>query len=505
MIFPSQKDHCFDLLSQIFGMLNDPTLCDISISVEETVFWAHRCVLIAACPTLFDIIVKESGKSQKKIVQLALQGLSVSGFNALLLYVYTGQPPDVNDESLMNDFVKSCYALGVSLPSKEDNNEYNENSEEILEDAEIVVELTDASYDMTNESQVIAASDNIDNENDVSAFDIIVASVAADLHNEISTTEKNKTKVKHKRKKTMEKVDNLQSLFSVKRRGGKNDTTSEATTLLSKYPKMQNRGRPVVEHDSIFPVEPPFACPFDGCGKVFENRNKLKKHYHNHEEKKHVCNVCERKFLYKKDLIVHGRIHTGEKPYVCSECGAKFTQKSTLKNHLATHMNHAPKFACNSCDKTYTSSRSLSLHRKEKHAERKPLHTCHDCNKSYESRSAYITHMKNECNSCNFLCAKCGKKYRRKEPYELHVENCSVLLGHHCHLCDGVFKSKRHLSNHLFNFHSTPKFRTETDNVSSTSIEVLIDSNETEIDGENEMLDINSMTLLDLEEVIDES
>nr|XP_039260883.1 zinc finger protein 880-like [Styela clava] len=495
MIFRSQKDHCFDLLSKIFGMLNDPSLCDISISVEETVFWAHRCVLITACPTLFNIIVKELGNSQKKIVQLTLQGLPASGFNALLLYVYTGQPPDVNDVSILEGFVKCCRALGVSLPSKQKNKDYQENLDKLQKDAEITLEDTNVSHDKHNEFQVSVKLENVDNDQDVSSLDEIITHVVADLssagdydrelHNKILTPVKDKTEVKRKQKKPTKKVANLHSLFSVKRRSGNAGITSDSTSLLSKYPKMQNYEEPEVKHDLILPVEPPFACPFKGCEKVFETRIKMKKHYFIHGEKKHACDVCGRKFLYKKDLIVHCRIHTGEKPYVCSECGATFTQIGTLKSHLPTHMTHAPKFACDSCDKTYTSSRSLSLHIREKHTDIKPLHICHDCNKSYENRNAYIAHMKTECISSNFRCAECGRRYRKKEAYELHIENCSVFLKHKCHLCDGVFKNKRHLSNHIFSFHSTPKYKTETDYVSAASVQVCVDSNETEIIGKD--------------------
>nr|XP_039261986.1 RB-associated KRAB zinc finger protein-like [Styela clava] len=513
MIFPSQKDHCFDLLSKIFGMLNDPSLCDVSISIEGTVFWAHRCVLIAACPTLFDIIVKESENSKKKIVQLSLQGFSVSGFNAFLLYVYTGQPPDVNDESLMHDFVKSCCALGVSIPPNKENKDYYDKMEQLHKDTEIVMEVTDVSYDKNNESEVAAESDDDDHAEspvDLSVNDIFenlntADEVDKDLHDENVLPENDniggEDKAKHQEEPAKKDVK-LQSLFSVKRRDGEDDVASEYTLLISKYPIKQKRKRPVVKHNPILPAEPPFACPFNSCGKIFETFDKLKRHYYIHREKKHICNVCGRKFLLKIDLTIHCRIHTGEKPYACTECGAKFTQKSTWKNHLPTHMNDAPKFPCNLCDKTYTSARSLSLHKKEKHTDKKCSPICHNCNKSFESRAAYISHMKKECDSCNFRCTKCDKRYHMKKSYELHVKKCSVSFDHQCHLCDRAFKNKKQLSTHKFNFHTTPKYNTRTDNVSTASIEVLIDSNEVETNGKNEMYDFDSVIL---EEVVDET
>lgn len=48
-------------------------------------------------------------------------------------------------------------------------------------------------------------------------------------------------------------------------------------------------------------------------------------------EKPYKCDVCDREFTQKANLVAHDKTHTGERPFECFECDKKFTTNDHLK------------------------------------------------------------------------------------------------------------------------------------------------------------------------------
>ena len=84
-----------------------------------------------------------------------------------------------------------------------------------------------------------------------------------------------------------------------------------------------------------------FACSH--CNKRFVNKRAMVDHERIHnEEKKFTCSYCGRKFRLRQHLFSHELFHTGEKPYGCPHCDYRCRQKHHLKVHKC-NQSHASK------------------------------------------------------------------------------------------------------------------------------------------------------------------
>lgn len=53
--------------------------------------------------------------------------------------------------------------------------------------------------------------------------------------------------------------------------------------------------------------------------------------------RKHACNVCNKRFQKRSNLIDHLRLHANVKIYSCDYCEKSFVQAGNYKAHLRTH------------------------------------------------------------------------------------------------------------------------------------------------------------------------
>ncbi len=53
--------------------------------------------------------------------------------------------------------------------------------------------------------------------------------------------------------------------------------------------------------------------------------------------RKHICNVCQKRFQKRSNLIDHLRLHANVKVYACDVCDKSFVQAGNFKAHLRTH------------------------------------------------------------------------------------------------------------------------------------------------------------------------
>ena len=70
--------------------------------------------------------------------------------------------------------------------------------------------------------------------------------------------------------------------------------------------------------------------------------------------KSYNCDVCDKSWAYKSELIRHMQVHSGKKDFQYYVCGKYFARNTNLKKHLIIHTFNAKQFKCDVCDKHFT-------------------------------------------------------------------------------------------------------------------------------------------------------
>ncbi|KFQ53467.1 Zinc finger protein 692, partial [Nestor notabilis] len=114
-----------------------------------------------------------------------------------------------------------------------------------------------------------------------------------------------------------------------------------------------------------------FTCSEPSCGKSFNFKKHLKEHEKLHSDKRdYICEFCARSFRTSSNLIIHRRIHTGEKPLQCEICGFTCRQKASLNWHMKKHDADASyQFSCDICGKRFEKKDNVTAHKSKSHPE----------------------------------------------------------------------------------------------------------------------------------------
>ncbi|KAK9719918.1 Zinc finger, C2H2 type [Popillia japonica] len=162
--------------------------------------------------------------------------------------------------------------------------------------------------------------------------------------------------------------------------------------------------------------------------------------------KKHVCDICFKRFKCKTYLMAHKAIHTGEKPFTCEMCSKTFARKFLLMLHIRYHMGVKP-YKCDVCGNAFAEKNTLTRHMRT-HTGEKP-YRCEECGKCFAGRKDLLTHSKTHSDEKDHKCEICLKDFKTRAYLLVHLKIHVEQKPFNCHLCDKGYNTKEKLTHHI--------------------------------------------------------
>ena len=191
-------------------------------------------------------------------------------------------------------------------------------------------------------------------------------------------------------------------------------------------------------------------------------------------DERYNCYICDKEVsrgqghrgqmtLRKHIKGVHRKsLHT----FACNQCDKSFTSDPILKRHVEIHHDKVDmKIPCEICGRTYRHPFLLKQHIKQKHRpnnkEKNKTWKCSACgDKVWTTRSGYRMHMRkeHEGETKKFQCHECGKEFYQSHMLEDHVKIVHEnVKPYKCEQCDKAWGYKSSYDAHVEKYHATVK------------------------------------------------
>ncbi|KAL6953691.1 hypothetical protein U1Q18_051317 [Sarracenia purpurea var. burkii] len=143
-------------------------------------------------------------------------------------------------------------------------------------------------------------------------------------------------------------------------------------------------------------------------GKSFFCNSKTTSRKISHNDKSFVCDKCDVKFPKLIQLRDHIKNNRYCRPYWCNDCSSKFIQKKKLEKHVRIHL-----YKCQECSKSFPYKNYLDVHYYNEHMQSidldiksQPGFLCRYCGLPFSTEEELQNHIKLSGENL-IICAEC--------------------------------------------------------------------------------------------------
>ena len=156
-------------------------------------------------------------------------------------------------------------------------------------------------------------------------------------------------------------------------------------------------------------------------------KNHIDSKHPEHGEKKHLCTLCGKGFIFKETCRLHERKH---EKFPCHVCGRQFHSGAAMRDHMgAIHKFETKTYVCELCGFSTLMQKKFGVHMREKHNP-KSINKCPHCD--YQTPKMPMMHVHIDSKHPNhdkktFFCDHCSKSFIFNASLKKHLNNLQTM------------------------------------------------------------------------------